>query len=130
MTSSFPASQASYRVSFPHCCSHTKVARIPLTLHPQICAWKGKTYRHTELISITTGDFDSSLKSASSLENRTQMRDLYLSKTLIVFKSFHVISGSVDYFSFLVCVTFLINSLVLNREILQIYSKYCCQIVV
>ena len=32
MTSSFLASQANCRVSFPPCCSHAEVARIPFTL--------------------------------------------------------------------------------------------------
>ena len=45
MTSSFPASQTSCRVSFPLCCSYAEAARILLTLIPPICAWKGKTYR-------------------------------------------------------------------------------------
>ena len=49
VTSSFPASQASCRVSFPPCCSHAEVARILLTLISPICAWKGKTYRHRKL---------------------------------------------------------------------------------
>ena len=47
MTSSFPASQASCRVSFPHAgCSYAEVAWILLTLISPNCAWKGKTYRH------------------------------------------------------------------------------------
>ena len=44
MTSSFTASQASCRVSFPPCCSRVEVARINLTLISPICAWKGKVY--------------------------------------------------------------------------------------
>ena len=59
MTSSFPASQASCRVSFPPCCSYAEIARILLTLISSICAWKGKTYRHmttTENIVTTTNN--------------------------------------------------------------------------
>ena len=50
--SSFPASQASCRVSFPPCCSYAEVARVLLTLISPICAWKGKTYRHIGLFGI------------------------------------------------------------------------------
>ena len=46
VTSSFPVSQASCRVSFSLCCSYAEVARILLTLISPICAWKSKTYRH------------------------------------------------------------------------------------
>ena len=45
VTSSFPASQASCRVSFPPpYCFYAEVARVLLTLISPICAWKGKTY--------------------------------------------------------------------------------------
>ena len=38
VTSSFPASQASCRVSFPPCCSHDEVARILFSLiFPDLC---------------------------------------------------------------------------------------------
>ena len=46
VTSSFPASQASCRVTFPPCCSYAEVVRILLTLISPICVWKDKTYRH------------------------------------------------------------------------------------
>ena len=46
VTSSFPASQASCRVSFSPCCSYAEVTQVLFTLNSPICARKGKTYRH------------------------------------------------------------------------------------
>ena len=60
VTSSFPVSQASCRVSFSPCCSYAEVARILLTLISPICAWKSKTSSSQDsfciksLIKVTT----------------------------------------------------------------------------
>ena len=52
VTSSSRASQASCRVSFPPCGSYAEVARILLTFISLICAWKGKTYRHSTDLAV------------------------------------------------------------------------------
>ena len=42
------------RVSFPPCCSYAEVTRVLFTLNSPICAWKGKTCRHTSLSHLTS----------------------------------------------------------------------------
>ena len=76
MKSSFPASQASCRVSFPPCCSYAEVARVLLTLISPICAWKGKTYRHIGLFGIVFVITRISLNRGDTLEAMVSFTDL------------------------------------------------------
>ena len=57
MTSSFPASHASCRVSFPPCCSHAKVARIPFTLiFPDLSLEGQNLSSHSDLFRFSYWD--------------------------------------------------------------------------
>ena len=52
-----PASQASCRVSFPPCCSHAKVARIPFTLIFPDLSWEGQNLSsHSDLFRFSYWD--------------------------------------------------------------------------
>ena len=56
-TRSFPTSQASCRVSFPPCCSHAEVARIPFTLiFPDLCLEGQNLSSHSDLFRFSYWD--------------------------------------------------------------------------
>ena len=97
VTSSFPASQASCRVSFPPCCPYAEVARVLLTLISPICAWKGKTYRHicfhqTSVFTVSYVCFlgNPKLVETTVLQNQISLDQSLLTQKCLIFLRFDV----------------------------------------